>query len=1115
MKSSTSALRRSTISMLAFLAATVLWAVILPGVASAVTFTVNRNDDIAPRGTGVTCIAAVSTDCTLREAVIKLNATAACAPPNAACIINFAGTTNGTPILLTITSTSNAADAATGDLDINANVEIQGNGPANTVIQGAFPDADNKDNKIFGINQDGTHDNLQVTIDNVTITGGRNSVLFNDPSFAWTGGGIDIFLTGTTAKTVLSNCVITDNTNVHGYGGGINISSLGPLANPNNGVLHGSVEITNCEISNNHELGTPNPSAATSRPIRHLWRRDLHRFLGQSQRDDHGQPDRRQQHPRIRRRHRHHHEPRHRRHPQLDDRGRPVAERGLHGLRQHGRAAGRRHQRQRPRRPDRDHRPGERHPEQRRGQQHRGPRGGLGRRHSERQQRELVDLAQQGHDHRQQRVSQCADPERRRWDPRRWQPDGELLPDRGQFRRTGGGNGLRVDNGGPGTVIATNNWWGCNDGPSAAPCDTAILDGSGAGSPPATLNFNPWLVLSLGVSPGSVVPNGTSALTADFLNKSDATTVTPVDITVLLGLPIAFGATHGAISGAQATVQTTGTATATFTHDATCLAGTANATVDTTPGPTVSVDPITVTCPDLTAAKTNNVGGSVSLSPGSWTWTILVANGGTAPANFANGQTILTDTLPGGATIMYGPAGTSNINGIVGTILCGITSGVLTCAASGAVAIAAPGSFRVSFTATVSAAGTYANPTGGSCAVDPNDNVPETNEGNNSCSNGVIVVGPPAITPPTLPPGTAGTGYAQSLTATGGAGGPYTFAVSTGALPAGLTLSPGGALGGTPTTPGTFSFTIAATDAAGNSGSQPYTLVVQAASLPITVLPTTLPGAVVGVAYAQMLTATGGRRRAVHVRGEYRRPASRPDPEPRGCARWDAHHRGRLPFTITAIDAAGTSGSQPYELAIAPPPITVLPATLPEPMVSVAYAHTLTATGGGGPPYIFAVTAGALPPGLVLSPEGRAERDAHHGRPLRVHGHRHGCDRCDRGARVFRRGGAPARGAHAALVGPAAPELPALSPRCVPVAKSNHVTCACSRGPWCPRANAHPCPARQNGSGRVVGDRPRDVDATWTFLRSAVSVASIDGAALLAVNALMMRPEPRGASLGG
>ena len=425
----------------------------------------------------------------LREAVIKLNATAACAPPNAACIINFAASTNGTPILLTITSTSNAADASTGDLDINANVEIQGNGPANTVIQGDFPVADNKDDKIFGINQDGTHDNLQVTIDNVTIKGGRNSVLFNDPSFAWTGGGIDIFLTGTTAKTVLSNCVITDNTNVHGYGGGINISSLGPPAGPNNGVLHGSVEITNCEISNNHELGTPNPSdqrrsfgtcgggictgfsdnhnvtitdsqiGGNSTPgsgggigiiMNHGTVAIHNSTIGGAQLPSAG----------------------------CTDCGNTAGQQGG-GINANG-----------TRRPDRDHRPGKRHPEQRRGHQHRGPRGGLGRRHSERQQRELVDHAQQGHDHRQQRVSQCRRP--------RTGGGGILAGGNltvgfsrivGNSGGTGGGNGLRVDNGGPGTVIATNNWWGCNDGPSAAPCDTAVLSGAGGGG--ATLSVQP------------------------------------------------------------------------------------------------------------------------------------------------------------------------------------------------------------------------------------------------------------------------------------------------------------------------------------------------------------------------------------------------------------------------------------------------------------------------------------------------------------------------------------------------------------------------------------------------------------------------------------------------
>ena len=44
----------------------------------------------------------------------------------------------------------------------------------------------------------------------------------------------------------------------------------------------------------------------------------------------------------------------------------------------------------------------------------------------------------------------------------------------------------------------------------------------------------------------------------------------------------------------------------------------------------------------------------------------------------------------------------------------------------------------------------------------------------------------------------------------------------------------------------------------------------------------------------------------------------------------------------------------------------------------------------------------------------------------------------------------------------------------------------------------------------LVGDRPRDVDAAWTFLRSgAVSVASIDGADLPSLNALMVRYRDR------
>jgi predicted nucleic acid-binding protein len=44
----------------------------------------------------------------------------------------------------------------------------------------------------------------------------------------------------------------------------------------------------------------------------------------------------------------------------------------------------------------------------------------------------------------------------------------------------------------------------------------------------------------------------------------------------------------------------------------------------------------------------------------------------------------------------------------------------------------------------------------------------------------------------------------------------------------------------------------------------------------------------------------------------------------------------------------------------------------------------------------------------------------------------------------------------------------------------------------------------------LVGDRPREVDAAWAFLRSgAISVASIDDADLAALNVLMVRYRDR------
>lgn len=94
-------------------------------------------------------------------------------------------------------------------------------------------------------------------------------------------------------------------------------------------------------------------------------------------------------------------------------------------------------------------------------------------------------------------------------------------------------------------------------------------------------------------------------------------------------------------------------------------------------------------------------------------------------------------------------------------------------------------------------------------------------------SGGAAVI---TIAPPTVPNGTVLTAYSQALTASGGTG-PYTYAVTSGTLPAGLTLSTAGVISGIPTDVGASTFTVTATDANTDTGSATYTLTVEAVAI--------------------------------------------------------------------------------------------------------------------------------------------------------------------------------------------------------------------------------------------------------------------------------------------
>jgi Bacterial Ig-like domain/Calx-beta domain len=113
--------------------------------------------------------------------------------------------------------------------------------------------------------------------------------------------------------------------------------------------------------------------------------------------------------------------------------------------------------------------------------------------------------------------------------------------------------------------------------------------------------------------------------------------------------------------------------------------------------------------------------------------------------------------------------------------------------------------------------------------------------------------------PISLPAATVGASYSQTMTPVVGTGPASNFAITAGALPAGLTLSSAGVLSGTPTAAGSFTFTISADDV--NFGGpfmarQLGWLVVNAPVISFT--PLTLPPARAGVSYSQSLSASGG-----------------------------------------------------------------------------------------------------------------------------------------------------------------------------------------------------------------------------------------------------------------
>jgi len=184
---------------------------------------------------------------------------------------------------------------------------------------------------------------------------------------------------------------------------------------------------------------------------------------------------------------------------------------------------------------------------------------------------------------------------------------------------------------------------------------------------------------------------------------------------------------------------------------------------------------------------------------------------------------------------------------------------------------------------------------------------------------GLTIAGPALRLTPApgeLRAGIAGAPYRQDFVASGGIG-PYRYTIGQGgSLPPGLRFDASGLLSGTPTAPGTFAFSVAATDEAG-SGVEPvthaYILTIDAPA--ISVVPPILPNATRGQPYSQSLTASGGTAPygfsvtdGVLPQGLALTRA--------GVLEGTPITAGNSLFVVTATDAMGFSGAAIYDMRV-------------------------------------------------------------------------------------------------------------------------------------------------------------------------------------------------------
>jgi hypothetical protein len=213
-----------------------------------------------------------------------------------------------------------------------------------------------------------------------------------------------------------------------------------------------------------------------------------------------------------------------------------------------------------------------------------------------------------------------------------------------------------------------------------------------------------------------------------------------------------------------------------------------------------------------------------------------------------------------------------------------------------------------------------------------------------------------------LPGGATGHAYSAQLAASGGKA-PYTWSLTGGSLPSGLSLSSSGAITGTPTAVQSSPFTAQVKDSAGHTANGSFDIAVST----VAVATQGLPLAYAGAAYSTPLKAVGGSGSYTWSLASGSLPTGL-SLASNGTISGTPPTSGGAAFTVRARDTHGNVALESLTLGVRP--MTISTWALTHGVAGKAYPSTALKVLGGKATYSWSISSGALPPGLSLSASG-------------------------------------------------------------------------------------------------------------------------------------------------